>query len=176
MLSDESLALAALLARVPSRHTDRVVVAGAGHVVGVGLHLSPRPGEHVDVLGVGGFGRDYQCHVVLLPVRHGAVEVVPVVLLHNVQVVDVPRPVEGVVPAQAGQVGAHAGRDEVVDAGAPPVAVPLVLIYHDDGDGGDGGDGGLVDVPLSATLTLLPGPRLTTGQTGQTRRASRANQ
>ena len=128
---DESLLVTALLAGV--RHADRVVVAGAGD-----LPLPPTTGEHPDILRLPSAGWDYQSDVVLLWSGHGAVHVGPVVLVHNVQVVDVPSPVEGVVPAQAGQVGAHTGRDDIVDAGAPPVAVPVVVIYHDDGGGGDG--------------------------------------
>ena len=92
-------------------------------------------------------GRHNQPDVVRPVVLQSAVEVVPVVLVHEVQVVQVPPPVERVVPAKAGQVGAHAWRDEVVDAGAPPVAVPLTPINHP--------GGGCGDVPLSATLTLL---------------------
>ena len=43
----------------------------------------------------------------------------------HVEVVDVAVPVEGVVPVETGEVGCHAGRYEIVDAGAPPVAVPV---------------------------------------------------
>lgn len=48
----------------------------------------------------------------------------------HVEVVDVAVPIEGVVPVETGQISGHAGRYEIVDAGAPPVAVPVGGVRH----------------------------------------------
>ena len=59
----------------------------------------------------------------------------------HVEVVDVAVPVEGVVPVETWQICGHAGRYEIVDAGAPPVAVPVGGVRH--------------GVPLPESLTIL---------------------